>query len=129
NNDMERVLHIILSLGQSTKVELSPGEYLLRARLPSGELVRKSISITADNLEIGIMGKRSPHEWLARHHFFGHLPASPVLLSPNFESTTWLRLWSRKGLVEWQPEKWPGEPPTGDGQGVVGFLRLSTEKI
>ena len=50
-------------------VEVKPGDYLVRATLPSGEVVSHSATVGDTRVEVTLRGRGSKHEWLSWHEF------------------------------------------------------------
>lgn len=96
NSELEVVDKMTMQGENEVLVDLSPGFYLIRARLPSGEDVTAQAVVSAEEPEttVTLHASQSPHEWLAWQHFLGELPsktdAAPVQITIP---TTWLSLW------------------------------------
>jgi hypothetical protein len=61
-----------IPVGSSTpplELELAPGPYLIRATLPSGEVVSESKDVQGVVAESTLRGHHSAHEWLSWHEF------------------------------------------------------------
>src|SRR5215472_16993522 len=55
---------------EPAKIQLEPGPYLVRARLPSGHTVSKQITIDATEPTIEVLdASGSQYEWLSWHHY------------------------------------------------------------
>lgn len=58
-------------------VEVAPGRYLLQATLPSGELLKRYVDVTAGtpSIDVVLESEDSPHEWLGVQHLLGSVPS------------------------------------------------------
>jgi hypothetical protein len=71
NPDLELVRSVVIS-GRGATLDVPPGRYVVRARLPSGETTRASVDVpTGSSAVVELKMSRSPHEWLSRQHFLG----------------------------------------------------------
>src|SRR5829696_661735 len=73
NEDLERLETLIVSREATSETDLAPGNYLVRALLPSGEIRTVPVQVGADDEEVytEIKVSSSPHEWLAWHQMMG----------------------------------------------------------
>ncbi|HEX5885255.1 MAG TPA: hypothetical protein VFY67_12010 [Pyrinomonadaceae bacterium] len=56
------------------QVDLSPGEYLVEAVLPSGDILSKEATAKADTwIEVDLEAENSAHEWQGVHNLLGHV--------------------------------------------------------
>ncbi len=61
--------------GPHLEVAVDPGEYLVEATLPSGEVVGSSVRVQEGEVRpVLLQAPHSPHEWLSWHHLQGRLP-------------------------------------------------------
>jgi len=60
------------------EVKLDPGQYVIEAILPSGEVISEEVSIdeSTEQRELLLKSDVSPHEWLAWQHFAGNVERS-----------------------------------------------------
>jgi hypothetical protein len=94
----------------ASRFHLDPGQYVIQATLPTGELVTKDVQLTDDSSEVEVKIRselESPHEWLRWHNFLGnvqirppepdalHAPESSVI-APSFDNYRRRRLRYRK---------------------------------
>lgn len=72
---------VVIPVGDSPDYyELEPGQYVLLAYLPTGELVIKDFRIPEDGREVSLelhSKLQSPHEWLSWHTFIGNVQRVP----------------------------------------------------
>lgn len=61
------------STGQS--IDLAPGQYLVEAYLPNGEVVTQTVDVQQGTVDVHLRGTNSPHEWLSWQHFNGYTPS------------------------------------------------------
>jgi DNA-directed RNA polymerase specialized sigma24 family protein len=127
NTKLEEVDQVVLTTNRPTTIQLEAGEYLLRARLPSGEMVRRHITAPTTTA-IVVSTSHSPITSLALQQFLGHTGTSPTPISREIAATTWLRLWSWQ-KDEWKSERWPGDVPSGNSEAVVASLSLPTDRV
>lgn len=75
NNIRDLVIPAGMPSGEFEEVELPPGEYVVEAVLPSGEILSEEVCImeSAGPIELVLQGERSPHEWLGLQHFAGNV--------------------------------------------------------
>jgi len=128
NTRLEQVKQIVLWADRPVHLDLEPGEYLIRAQLPSGEVLRKAVKLGAKPSKVTLSGTRPPHEVLGLQHFLGHLATVAAPILPETLEGTWLRLWS---CVEgqWKSEPWRGPVPVGDEWGMVARLTLTIDRV
>ena len=94
NVDLETVAELSLSGHEQREIEVEPGKYLIRASLPSGEMIKTKASV-ADNeqKEVVLYPPAAAHSWLKWQHFLGN--AAPFQSrSLSMYQSTWLRLWT-----------------------------------
>ena len=89
-----QIVHREVIRGQES-VNVEPGSYLVRARLPSGETVsgRASLEEPAAAKEVLLSPRESPHEWLGWQQVLGNIPARKAEKGLSRFPSTWLRLW------------------------------------
>jgi RNA polymerase sigma factor (sigma-70 family) len=129
NTRLEQVKQIVLWADRAVHLDLEPGEYLVRAQLPSGEVLRKTVKVGAKSpAKVTLSGTRPPHEVLGLQHFLGHLATIAAPMSPENVEGTWLRLWS---CVEgqWKSEPWAGAVPAGDEWGLIARISLTIDRV
>lgn len=88
------------------QVEVTPGAYLVRVVLPSGEIVADTVTVLEDETRQVLFTPSQPsHERLAWPHFLGAIPTDPeVQDGPSFRHLfpqPWVRLWA----VQWSQEE------------------------
>ncbi|GHG83923.1 hypothetical protein [Comamonas sp. JC664] len=70
--DGEEEQKVLIPIGMpATAVQLAPGSYFVEAYLPSGELLRRFVDLSAarpEGVAVGLSPSRSPHEWLEFQH-------------------------------------------------------------
>jgi hypothetical protein len=64
--------------GRSLPVDLSPGRYIVEAKLPSGRLLKKEVEVEAQDQYVTLK-LDSPHEWLSMQTLMGNVPHRQVL--------------------------------------------------
>ncbi len=92
-----------ISLSGTCEISVSPGSYLVRAYLPSGETVSAATTATEEHeSEVTLTPSTSSHEWLAWPQFLGEVARPPSrsshkwhILSPLFDGLTGRRGWQR----------------------------------
>ncbi len=107
NTNLQSVRTFELRVNQSTQIPLEPGNYFIRASLPSGELINQQTTVGDGIQRIELRASDSPHEWLSWQHYLGDLgsQASAVTpIPPEVRRSTWLRLWVFEA-GEWRVEK------------------------
>ena len=69
------------------QVDLSPGEYLVEAVLPSGDILSKEATAKPDTwTEVDLEAENSAHEWQGIHNLLGHVESDkPYYRTRNFE--------------------------------------------
>jgi hypothetical protein len=69
----EIIRNLMIPIGYAatpTDIDLSPGRYLVRARLPSGQTVGKQVNLREGQSDVvSLEAHGSEHEWLSWHHF------------------------------------------------------------
>ncbi len=61
-------------------VPVEPGDYVVQATLPSGDVTSDQVSVAAgEEREVALRGPQSPNEWLSWQQFIGNVPALPDL--------------------------------------------------
>ncbi len=58
------------------RIALEPGQYVIQATLPTGELITRDVYLPEDRSEVAIEIRsdlESPHEWLRWHNFLGNV--------------------------------------------------------
>ena len=78
-------LNVVIPVGDSATprtFSLPAGDYMVQARLPSGETLSKRVKVTeGDNERLVLRGKASPNEWLSWQNYFGNAPSPRELES------------------------------------------------
>lgn len=112
-----------LYTNRTKEIELAPGRYLLRARLPSGELLRKSIAVPSEGRVPPFVfhGPSPPNADLSLQHFLGDLKGTPHPLPYRDLESTWVRLWHCVNQ-KWESTRWPAR---FHGLGDVAVSELS----
>jgi len=114
--------------GQS--VDLAPGDYLVEAYLPNGEVVTQAVAVGRENVAIALRGSYSPHEWLSWQHFSGYMPSLrqrksnfttlPIHLEMVATNVSLagplLDVWRGKSPAELPWQRPPNTPPRTDGR-------------
>jgi hypothetical protein len=117
NAELETVQELPLVLNQPLDISLTPGEYLIRVSLPSGEAVSKRISV-ADKPQLASIQApiQSPRERFQPQVYFGE----DVVESTPETVQAWAVLW-RRALTEqqWRDEAFPGTELTRTGGEVL----------
>lgn len=88
------------------QVEVTPGAYLVRVVLPSGEIVADTVTVLEDETRQVLFTPSQPsHERLAWPHFLGAIPTDPEVQNARWFRQlfpqTWVRLWG----VQWSQEE------------------------
>lgn len=107
NANLEK-LRTLIVYRESSIADLSPGFYLVRAVLPSGEISTAPVHITEDQTEASVSLKTStsPHEWLAWQQFLGgYRRPSRISQAVNIDrwddydtpQDAWMRIWTFTG--------------------------------
>ena len=101
NTDLETVAKLSLSGHEQQDIEVDAGKYLIRAFLPSGQVIRVKTSVaTSEQKQVVLEPPASSQPWLKWQHFLGNATSfvsSTYPLQPQsltvFQST-WMRLWT-----------------------------------
>ncbi len=72
-------VNLVIPAGRGTEhltVEVDPGEYLIEAVLPSGDIATDQVEVAdGATLTIQLVAPHSPHEWLSWQQYLGNVPA------------------------------------------------------
>lgn len=125
NADLETVAELSLSGHEQREIEVAPGKYLVRASLPSGEMIKVKTAVAAsEQKQVVLSPSVSSHPWLTWQHFLGNaspsLPRSPVL----FQST-WMRLWTYHNQT-WSVKALPLRA-SGQDQAAINYCLETSE--
>jgi DNA-directed RNA polymerase specialized sigma24 family protein len=129
NTDLEQVKEVVFSAREEIKLELKPGRYLLRARLPSGETLRRQIDLRSKTppKEVILWWTQSSSDQDSPQPASG-MSSSQAPLSSELIASTWFCLWSWKDN-RWQSEKWSHPAPAGDDNNIVSNLELPVNQV
>lgn len=94
NTDLETVAELSLSGHEQQFIEVAAGKYLIRAYLPSGQMIKAKTSVAAgEEKQVVLQPPASTQPWLKWQHFLGNACPSQTG-SPFALQSTWLRLWT-----------------------------------
>ena len=69
----------IVNMGDSSEpltVSVEPGRYLVKAILPSGEILTQEIDAAGpERVSVDLVSEDSPHEWLSKQQLAGAVPS------------------------------------------------------
>jgi hypothetical protein len=85
-----------LPVNMPKQIALNPGSYLVRAHLPSGEIIDAPATVGDGFEPVQLIASNSPHEWLSWQHYLGNVSAQTdeeLQIPPQVLATTWLRVW------------------------------------
>jgi len=94
NTDLETVAELSLSGHEQQAIEVAAGKYLIRAYLPSGQMLKVKTAVAAgEEKQVVLQPSASAPSWLKWQHFLGNAyPSQPLSLS--MLQSAWLRLWT-----------------------------------
>jgi RNA polymerase sigma factor (sigma-70 family) len=129
DGDLCPVTLLQLYTNRTEQIELTPGKYLLRARLPSGETLREPIAVPSEGriAPFILRGPLPPNAELSLQYLLGDLKEMPHPLPDRDLESTWLRLWhcvDRK----WESTRWPA-PFRGLEEVAVSELSLPLDCV
>lgn len=144
NAELEVIAEHAISSIKIQEISVEPGKYLVRAKLPSGEVITRQVSITQPDgvKEVILKTPETPNEWLEWQYFLGNTTSSKSNIHLSNFPLTWLRLWTHDYTWgEWlvQPLPLNGSPQRNKevvkyslhkfGVRQLSFLQLGGEQV
>lgn len=91
---------------------LAPGNYLVEAYLPNGEVVTETVAVSGrEDIAVELRGSYSPHEWLSWQHFNGYSPSRTAKRDRTARPTRLTVVTADFNLAPWLLDVWAGETP------------------
>src|SRR5579863_6051804 len=97
NTRLQSIQQFELCANTPKEVPLDPGSYLVRAHLPSGEIIDAPATVGEGLQQVELAASESLHEWLSWQHFLGDLGTQTdqeLPIPPKVRASTWLRVWT-----------------------------------
>lgn len=130
--DLDLFRDVAVPVGGHKEMDVSPGTYLVRARLPSGAAFSTRAVARPDDIadvDLGRVG--SPHEWLELQALIGSVEAQHPGAAPLAAETpllpAWIRQWGRNG-AGWEVRPFEPARVESEGYAVLGMDASGEER-